>query len=76
MKARMKVTGNKRKPAGRFVLLAIVLTHGSVFAADSAQQLASLVQQSTILMSEDHRNSTRKIVVLPGMAPATGAVTR
>jgi len=34
-----------------------------------------MVQKTTDLMSEDHRMSTRKIVVLPGAAPATGAVT-
>jgi hypothetical protein len=68
-------TGSARKPIGRFVLLAFALSHASVYAADSAQELASIVQQTTKLMSEDHRTSTRKIVVLPGAAPATGGVT-
>ena len=70
-----KDKGKNRRPGGGWVLLVIALTHGSALAADSAQQLASLVGQSANLMSEDHRASTRKIVVLPGMAPATGAVT-
>jgi len=59
------------------VLAAITLAiaHASVLAADSAQQLSSVVQQSTHLMPEEHRASIRKVVVLPGTAPATGAVT-
>jgi len=79
MNVRANDTGLTGQAIGRVVLLAIsvvaTLVHASVLAADSAQQLSSVVQQSTHLMPEEHRASTRKVVVLPGTAPATGAVT-
>jgi len=75
MNVRATNTGFTSQSIGRLLLLAVTITHGSVFAADSAQQLSSVVQQSTNLMLEEHRTSTRKLVVLPGTAPATGGVT-
>lgn len=57
------------------VSLAATVIIGSAFAADPNQQLASVVQKTTKLMPEEYRTSTKKIVVLPGTAPATGAVT-
>jgi hypothetical protein len=57
------------------ISFSVALAHGSALAADSGQQLASVVQQSSKLMAEEFRASTRKLVVLPGSAPATGAVT-
>jgi hypothetical protein len=79
MNARATDTSIDRKPVSGFTLLAVSLAVtvvlGSAFAADSNQQLASVVQKTTELMPEEYRTSTRKIVVLPGTAPATGAVT-
>jgi len=77
MNARATDTGFTRQLIRRLVLPAITLAvaNASVLAADSAQQLSSVVQPSTSLMPEEHRTSTRKVVVLPGAAPATGAVT-
>ena len=79
MNERARNNGFTRKPNGRIVLLAIAavisLVQGSVFAADPTQQLSSVVQQSANFMSEEYRASTRKLVVLPGVDPATGAVT-
>jgi hypothetical protein len=79
MNVRATDTGFTRKPIRWLVLpaitAAVAIAHGSVFAADAAQQLSSVVQQSANFMPEEHRISTRKVVVLPGAAPATGAVT-
>ena len=77
MNARTKYTGIARNPICRLVLLsiAVIAVHGSVLAADSNQQLASLVKETARLMPEEYRTSTNKIVVLPGTGPATGAVT-
>lgn len=75
MNVRARDTRNTRRLIGSLVLMTFALTHAPVFAAGSAQGLASMVQKTTDLMSEDHRNSINKIVVLPGAAPATGAVT-
>lgn len=77
MNARTKYTGISRNLICRLVLLsiAVMVVHGSVLAADSNQQLASLVKDTARLMPEEYRTSTNKIVVLPGTAPATGAVT-
>jgi hypothetical protein len=77
MNARTKYTGTSRNLICRLVLLslAVMVVHGSVLAADSNQELASLVKDTARLMPEEYRTSTNKIVVLPGTAPATGAVT-
>jgi len=77
MNVRTKDTAPARKPFQRLVLLSITaaIAHSPVFAADPSQQLATAVQQSTEFMPEEHRASTQKIVVLPGAAPATSAVT-
>jgi hypothetical protein len=77
MNARTKYTGISRNLICRLVLLsiAVMVVHGSVLAADSNQELASLVKDTARLMPEEYRTSTNKIVVLPGTAPATGAVT-
>jgi len=73
----VRATGLTRKLVRRLVLpaIALAIAYGPVFAADPAQQLSSVVQPSTRLMPEEHRTSTRKVVVLPGAAPATGGVT-
>ena len=77
MNVRTKDTAPARKPIQRIVLLSITvaIAHSPVFAADPAQQLATAVQRSTVFMPEEHRTSTQKLVVLPGAAPATSAVT-
>ena len=60
-------------------LLLVTLASGTIIgsagAADSSGQLASLVEESTKLMPEEYRSSVKKVVVLPGAAPATDAVT-
>jgi hypothetical protein len=77
MNARTKYTGTSRNLICRLVLLslAVMVVHGSVLAAGSDQELTSLVKDTARLMPEEYRTSTNKIVVLPGTAPATGAVT-
>jgi len=57
------------------VMLANGVFTGPAAAADSPQELASVVTGSAKLMPEEYRSSVRKVVVLPGAAPATDAVT-
>jgi len=74
-----KDTGVARKSIRSLSFLLVTLASGmimgSAIAADSSQQLASLVQDSAKLMPEEYRSSVKKVVVLPGAAPATDAVT-
>jgi len=72
-------TGVARKLIRSVSLLLVTLASGIIVgtavAADASQQLSSLVQDSAKLMPEEYRASVKKVVVLPGAAPATDAVT-
>ena len=70
IRARHTVDG--RLPA---LLLMSTLASLSASAQDSGPQIASLVRDSNELMSEEHRASVSKIVILPGLSPANGSVT-
>lgn len=48
---------------------------GPAVAADSPDQLASVVQRTANFMPEEFRSSVRLVAVLPGAVPATDAVT-
>ena len=56
------------------VVAAIVIPGWAISDAPD-EQLESLVQVSDKLMAEEYRRSVKKIVVLPGVSPASGAVT-
>ena len=51
------------------------LSSGLASSQDSGPQIAPLVRDSNALMSEEHRISVSKIVVLPGLSPVSGSVT-
>ena len=57
------------------VAVVISFVQASAVAADANQQLSSVVQRTAEYMPEEYRASTQKLVVLPGAAPATNAVT-
>ena len=59
----------------KLVAAAAIAIPGLVIAAEPIQELGSLVQVSDKLMAEEYRRSVKKIVVLPGVSPASGAVT-
>jgi hypothetical protein len=48
---------------------------GLAIADEPNQEIESLLRVSDKLMAEDHRRAVKKIVVLPGASPASGAVT-
>ena len=52
-----------------------VLSSGSANSQSPGPQIAPLVRDSNALMSEKHRASVSKIVVLPGLSPVSGSVT-
>ncbi len=59
----------------RLAVVAAIVIPASVIAKEPSQELESLVQVSDKLMAEEYRRSVKKIVVLPGVSPASGAVT-
>jgi hypothetical protein len=63
------------KALKRLAVVAAIVIPALVIAQASGQELASLVQVSDKLMAEEYRRSVKKIVVLPGASPASGAVT-
>jgi hypothetical protein len=64
-----------RKALSSALLLSGVFLIGSAVGQTSGPQIAPLVRDSNSLMSEQHRASVSKIVVLPGLSPASGSVT-
>jgi len=79
MNARAKDTGVARKLIRSVSLLLVTIlsgtTIGSAVAADSPDQLASVVNETMKFMPEEYRSTVGMVVVLPGAAPATDAVT-
>lgn len=67
--------GIARKSISMMVAVSIIGISDWSIAADASNQLAQLVQETSLLMPEEYRSSVNKIVVLPGSAPATDAVT-
>jgi hypothetical protein len=59
----------------RLAVVAAIVIPALTIAQESGQELESLVQVSDKLMAEEYRRSVKKIVVLPGVSPASGAVT-
>jgi len=59
----------------RLAIAAAIVIPGLVIAEEPGQEPGSLVQVSDKLMDEQYRRSVKKIVVLPGVSPASGAVT-
>ena len=59
----------------KLTVLAAIVMPGLALSDDPGQQPESLVQEADRLMPEEYRRSIEKIVVLPGVSPATGAVT-
>lgn len=59
----------------RLAIAAAIVIPGLVIAEEPGQEPGSLVQVSDKLMGEKYRKSVKKIVVLPGVSPASGAVT-
>ena len=51
------------------------LSSGPANSQSPGPQIAPLVRDSNALMSEEHRVSVSKIVVLPGVSPVSGSVT-
>ena len=56
-------------------VVAAIVIPGLAISDAPDEQLESLVQVSDKLMAEEYRRSVKKIVVLPGVSPASGAVT-
>ena len=59
----------------KVALIVVAVIPGLAMADEPSQELESLVRVSDKLMAEDHRRDVKKIVVLPGGSPASGAVT-
>lgn len=59
----------------RLAIATAIVIPGLVIAEEPSQEPGSLVQVSDKLMAEEYRRSVEKIVVLPGVSPASGAVT-
>ena len=59
----------------KFALITAAVIPGLAMSDESGKALESLVRVSDKLMAEDHRKAVKKIVVLPGKSPASGAVT-
>jgi len=57
------------------VVIAAAVIPGLAMADEPDQEIDSLVQVADKLMAEEYRRSVKKIVVLPGGSPASGAVT-
>ena len=59
----------------KLALLAAAVMPGLAISDEPNQEIESLLRVSDQLMAEDHRRAVKKIVVLPGASPASGAVT-
>ena len=59
----------------KLVVIAAVVISGLAMADEPNQETETLVQVADKLMAEEYRRSVKKIVVLPGGSPASGAVT-
>jgi hypothetical protein len=59
----------------KLALFAAVIMPGLAISDEPNQEIESLLRVSDKLMAEDHRRAVKKIVVLPGASPASGAVT-
>ncbi len=59
----------------KLALLAAAVLPGLAISDEPNQELESLLRVSDKLMAEDYRRAVKKIVVLPGASPASGAVT-
>ena len=59
----------------KFAVVAAAVIPGLAMSGEPSQELESLVRVSDKLMAEDYRRAVKKIVVLPGGSPASGAVT-
>ena len=59
----------------KLALLAAAVMPGLAISDEPNQEIESLLRVSDKLMAEDHRRAVKKIVVLPGASPASGAVT-
>ncbi len=59
----------------KLALFAAVIMPSLAIADEPNQEIESLLRVSDKLMAEDHRRAVKKIVVLPGASPASGAVT-
>lgn len=59
----------------KLALFAAAAMPGLAISDEPNQELESLVRVSDKLMAEDYRRAVKKIVVLPGASPASGAVT-
>ncbi len=78
MNARTRDMGSTSTLTRRLTVLVFsiaALLPALAFSEESTQQLATLVQEPVKLMPEEHRATMKKVVVLPGRAPAGGAVT-
>lgn len=51
------------------------MAHDLAYAEEADDPLDSLLKKTSVLLPEEHRTSIRKIVVLPGVLPSSGAVT-
>jgi len=59
----------------KLALFAAAVMPGLAISDEPNQEMESLLRVSDKLMAEDHRRAVKKIVVLPGASPASGAVT-
>jgi hypothetical protein len=57
------------------IIAAVVLMPRWALSQGPSQQLQSLVQDPGKLMAEEHRSAVKKVVILPGASPPSGAVT-
>jgi hypothetical protein len=59
----------------KFALIAAAVIPGLAMSGEQGKELESLVRVSEKLMAEEYRRTVKKIVVLPGGSPGSGAVT-
>lgn len=59
----------------KLALFAAAVMPGLAISDEPNQEIESLLRVADKLMAEDHRRAVKKIVVLPGASPASGAVT-
>lgn len=59
----------------RLAVVAAIGMSALLNAKEPGQEIESLLQVTDKLMAEEYRRSVSKIVVLPGVSPASGAVT-
>jgi hypothetical protein len=59
----------------KLAVIVVAVMPGLANSDEPNQELESLVRVADKLMAEDHRRAVKKLVVLPGASPASGAVT-